>query len=883
MSEINTIKSYKPSNNILDFDYLKQKGIESIQRYSGKVWTDYNVHDPGITILEVLCFSLTEIGYRCKYSIQDLLGQNTNSGTEQTTADKILFTNPITKIDFRKLLLNLDEVRNVWVEPDQSILDYHGLWKVAVETLPDVDKEILLQKISSELYKSRNICEDFSSISFVDYEPVGFQLDIEIEENVEIVELTKTIYQSLESNLNPTCRYYGLEELIEKGYSADEIFLGPEPTNGFILEEDLQQLELKNKIFASDIYHLLMDIPGISYLKRFRIIDQKGKAHKWVHSVKEGKAAKLDIGQTEIKFYHLEKQIPQKAGKSFYDKEFYQAIVKSKHKTLKFEEQKLEFIDFGKYQSIQNDFPEIYGVGKTGVPINSGEERQAQAKQLKAYLMLFDQLNANFLSQLENLSNILSISTCKKTYHSNALLDIPDIEYLYTPFIQLCLQHGVDLKERETVKTFWNENKSKLHVTLEQTLNEIVETEHDVVKRRNRMLDHLLARFSFNFEEFSIDTEPDNEDIKRVIEKKQNILQNINSISTNRIQGQNIQQLEKNTVLDQGFNATLQHFLSFNHSDAHVGNTLSITSENNDDEAFKFLKVNPKQVPNLISQFGRERSNYRIVKQDNIYSLELMANDQTLAEHTSRFENEEAVVEKIDLLIKQIEEINKGGESIYYFEHILLRPPKDAQAFHFQFNDELGNPIFSSSEPQSREERSKVWKQILSFGQNRNNYKVKNIGNSQYKFAVLNNNKKEVATSNMFFHNEEDVQTMITSAINTLVKLNEGKVEEKNHLIESPEVIRPDYQFKDIYSNMVTYVLPGWHYRFQNEHARTWIENKLMELTPAHIFPNIKWMQYDEMIDAVSSYYEVLTLKSNADYDAAMVYEKQKALFQLII
>ncbi|MEI3154042.1 MAG: hypothetical protein V8S95_02245 [Odoribacter sp.] len=41
---------------------LQKDTIDRLQRLSGKVWTDFNAHDPGITILDVLNYALTGIG-----------------------------------------------------------------------------------------------------------------------------------------------------------------------------------------------------------------------------------------------------------------------------------------------------------------------------------------------------------------------------------------------------------------------------------------------------------------------------------------------------------------------------------------------------------------------------------------------------------------------------------------------------------------------------------------------------------------------------------------------------------------------------------------------------------------------------------------------------
>ena len=36
---------------------------------SGRVWTDHNLHDPGITTLEILCYALTDLAYRTGFSV----------------------------------------------------------------------------------------------------------------------------------------------------------------------------------------------------------------------------------------------------------------------------------------------------------------------------------------------------------------------------------------------------------------------------------------------------------------------------------------------------------------------------------------------------------------------------------------------------------------------------------------------------------------------------------------------------------------------------------------------------------------------------------------------------------------------------------------------
>jgi len=59
--------------NSQNYRFLRKEGIALIQNLSGDSWTDYNTHDPGITLLEAICYALTDLGYRTSFDIQDIL------------------------------------------------------------------------------------------------------------------------------------------------------------------------------------------------------------------------------------------------------------------------------------------------------------------------------------------------------------------------------------------------------------------------------------------------------------------------------------------------------------------------------------------------------------------------------------------------------------------------------------------------------------------------------------------------------------------------------------------------------------------------------------------------------------------------------------------
>ncbi len=46
----------------LDFNRLRETGIKHLEELGSDLWTDFNLHDPGITILETLVYALTDLG-----------------------------------------------------------------------------------------------------------------------------------------------------------------------------------------------------------------------------------------------------------------------------------------------------------------------------------------------------------------------------------------------------------------------------------------------------------------------------------------------------------------------------------------------------------------------------------------------------------------------------------------------------------------------------------------------------------------------------------------------------------------------------------------------------------------------------------------------------
>ncbi len=117
MPELLSLDKDNKLPNAQDFNFLRKEGIKYIEDLAGKVWTDYNTHDPGITLLEAMCYALTDLGYRTSFDIEDIVAPADKSAADKWkkifyTAREALPCNPLTLMDYRKLIIDTENVRN---------------------------------------------------------------------------------------------------------------------------------------------------------------------------------------------------------------------------------------------------------------------------------------------------------------------------------------------------------------------------------------------------------------------------------------------------------------------------------------------------------------------------------------------------------------------------------------------------------------------------------------------------------------------------------------------------------------------------------------------------------------------------------------------------
>ena len=112
-----------------DYEAMKNAALRHIQEISRNRWTDFNLHDPGVTILEALCFSLSDLGYRTDFPMSDLLTTGKDDlqptlGDAFFSPEDILPYNPTNEEEYRKLIMEfVPGLHNVWVNTTKEELN----------------------------------------------------------------------------------------------------------------------------------------------------------------------------------------------------------------------------------------------------------------------------------------------------------------------------------------------------------------------------------------------------------------------------------------------------------------------------------------------------------------------------------------------------------------------------------------------------------------------------------------------------------------------------------------------------------------------------------------------------------------------------------------
>ncbi len=494
MKSSQTITRESRESDPYAFDQLRKEGISISQELSGSGWTDYNYHDPGVTILEQVCFALTDLIYRSKFDVADYLcdeeGEVNLDSLGLHAPQDVFFCRPTTVTDLQKSLLDMSG--------DASLVDVtngveslgkggYGLYSVSVRQTQDNDGDVvdvakLKHQVKENFYRVRNLCEDLDGDIEIATEIDCFlHAEISIRPDYRAASVLAELYYEAAAELAKPVSTSSYSEGLAEGVSLDDQFSGPFTKQGLLSEKAIRQSKGKMnlRLLESAILSRTRSIPGIDYVASLRLRPTAGfqDVEDLPSDAKfrlKKPAAEVDLQAVRVSvsgqhaFYSMDEFLAQldtinfarSSGSFALEEDLLLATPKSG-----------TFRNLSHYQSLQNQFPDVYGINQFGVPESYSPQRKAQALQLKSYLLLFEQIMSNYLANLDSIGQIFSIAEYDEaTYYSGVLSDA----------------------EISSLDRIYPENAKEV-------IDDILSQIDDFIDRKSRMLDYLLALYGEEF------------------------------------------------------------------------------------------------------------------------------------------------------------------------------------------------------------------------------------------------------------------------------------------------------------------------------------------------------------------------------------------------
>lgn len=339
------------------------------------------------------------------------------------------------------------------------------------------------------LFAHRNLGEDFINICDLEEEAIAVCADIEVLPSVDVEALLAEIFYRLYLHISPSIQFYTIDEMLTRGKRIDEIFNGPKLDHGFIDDDEFREIKRRCEFRSTDLLNIIMALAeeGVVAVKNIALLSfidgllTNEVVQQWVLELSTDRYRTPVFSPERSKFVFYKNDIPYYANRQRVYAIYEEKKARAIHPKLKGHEKNLPIpvgVDrhLADYYPVQNELPSVYRVGRQRVAQSDSDLRKAQSRQLKAFMLFFEQILANYLAQLGKVRHLFSWDDSEaSTYFTRAVTGIANIDELYVDFS-----------------------------SLENDLERLIESETVMYERRNRFLDHLMARFCESFTEYSL-------------------------------------------------------------------------------------------------------------------------------------------------------------------------------------------------------------------------------------------------------------------------------------------------------------------------------------------------------------------------------------------
>lgn len=895
-------------NTALDFAWLRKRAIELVQQYSGGTWTDYNLHDPGVTILEMLCFALTDLAYRTSMPIADLLteqnGRINYAVNSFFTREKILTTEPVSISDFRRWIIDqIDEVDNIWFEPLVShynknyargryrvVIQLYDKWQREERPAQDrfAESQEIIGRVKQLLSEARNIGEEFEDFIVMQPERITVCAEIMLNKKAIPEEILAQLYFRIENALNPAVLFCTEKEMLAAGQLVEDIYTGPLLAHGIVPDSELRRMRT-----TADPAELIKAISGMDDVLHIRRLEVAGPDGKYIVQPLELQKYHYPLLvfkplQPDIKLYYDEQPLTVN-GAVFESllmrlrEGMRRQFVAAMHDESIMEAWQGEWRNTEAYTSIQHYFPAIYRLGHEQVQEHDSTEQKARVKQLKAYLMLFEQTIAGYLSQLAHLNELYTYETLpEQTYFQQPLYEVPGVA-------------DIIKAHTDNDRQSWERFVADADNAYAAALRGIAEPDEVYRKRKKRSLEHMLSRFNIIADPYPVmlynqyyvgrgKTERTDTEIKW----KSQLLQNVRVINNFRLRAENYLDWGKDEVsygfcynmrlllyLQQrgSYSATAVLEGAYSRQERHIPQLAFYRSYEEEEQPVALWVdenmpvdggVYLQGVPVSFLRTGSDTAQFKILQHPVYHTEYVVAMPRKQAEEwqaVSRHSTRGGAVEALRSLADKLRAWSVASEGFHLVEHILLAPLHGNNVYRYEFFDEHEQLLLRQRNWVAWQEREDAIEALLRMERDFATRppvsdEEAEVRNRRWVQQVLENNHLYLAPQKeqtpVEVHSWEAMsEEMRRVAAGKLHYALQGYRKRRTNFFpcfsysvqRSPGVVVRE----EFYNAVVTVVFPAWPARFQDKGFREFAEQLFVHHLPAHIHPVFLWLNVAPM------------------------------------
>ncbi|MFT6500457.1 MAG: hypothetical protein ACJASQ_000566 [Crocinitomicaceae bacterium] len=400
MSETNLAFSFKDQDFM---DFLPEDQLDQLRSR----WTDFNIHDPGVTTLEALRFSLEDLRYRFELDIKDKLQSEEKSALSTWGKKHFRPRYAVSSDDYRRLIARNKGIINnmVYASTDPNTLPNTEQLKCLVNVDIASNRDIDLLEAQRHVLNRRPLGEyvnrqkGFDTVLREKVVPVDVKLSVTFVPGAETDANIQLLREAIKDYILPelttvNSRFTSIRKLMN-----DRDQLGP-IGNGAIRNlidpESMAKTCYRRYISVAELLEVTQQLSFVLTTNSIEIGITRDDFKKSVLDLGEESFARLqNITINKVLLapeIHVDEEEEMKPWDVYSTKGTYKKM--------------------GEFNSIQLSFPPNYKIGtylkhkRSMTPTDKGN---IETNSFRGYLYFMDKVRADISAQMENFHNVFEM------------------------------------------------------------------------------------------------------------------------------------------------------------------------------------------------------------------------------------------------------------------------------------------------------------------------------------------------------------------------------------------------------------------------------------------------------------------------------------------